>query len=516
MKLHRRQFLAGAGAAAVALPALNGLLFSRKAAAAIGDTLTIAYHVSPPSWDPTIGPSSVNPGLQSIYKSVFDQYIEQEPNLAFSPGILTAWGWNDDKTKAWMEVREGVVWHDGTPLTPADVVWNLERVAKPETGNVVQAVWASAANFQIEGSRITGDVAQYVPDYFKWMAFLTGYLLPPKYYQEVGGAGFEKAPIGSGPYKVEQFEANGFLRLKRNDAYWGGAPAFETVIFKFVPDPSSRVAEIESGSADLTLEIPFEEFDRLKEKEGLIGVSHPVSDVAMIFFNDVPPLDDANVRKAMVHAVDRQAIVDRLLRGYGVPLATLEAPEYDAYDPDIKVPYDPDLAVELLAKFGYSPDKPVKLTIQTTRGFRPKDYEIIQAVVGMWRKVGIEAEIEVYEIAKHFELRAQDQLAPAAFYVWGNASGDPNNSTGFAMWGPSPHSVWDTEDLDTQLVQVMWGEKDDAKRAAGWNKVLRYIADNAYVLPLLQYYQPVVYRAELEFTPYVANFVLPHKMRAKE
>jgi len=89
MRFNRRQFLVGAGAAAATVPSLSTLLRSKSAAAAIGDTLTIAYHVSPPSWDPTVGPSSVNPGLQSIYKSVFDQYIEQEPNLAFSPGVLT-------------------------------------------------------------------------------------------------------------------------------------------------------------------------------------------------------------------------------------------------------------------------------------------------------------------------------------------------------------------------------------------------------------------------------------------
>jgi len=515
MTFHRRQFLKGAGAAALTAPALTHLLRSRKAAAATGDTLTIAYHVSPPSWDPTVGPSSVNPGLQSIYKSVFDQYIEQEPNLDFSPGILTGWGWNEDRTKVWMDVREGVTWHDGQPLTAADVVWNLNRAADPATGNVVQPVWASATNLQVSGNRITGDVAQYVPDYFKWMAFLTAYLLPPAYYEKVGAAGFEKAPIGTGPYMVDQYEANGFLRLKRNDAYWGEKPAFETVIFKFVADPSSRVAEIESGSSDLTVEIPYEEFDRLKGKDGLVGVAHPVSDVAMIFFNDVGPLEDINVRRAMVHAVNREAIVDRLMRGYAVPLHTLEAPEYDAFDASIKVPYDPELAAEYLAKSGYSTDNPVKFKIQTTRGFRPKDYEMIQAVVGMWRKVGIEAEIEVYEIAKHFELRGQDKLAPAAFYVWGNASGDPNNSTGFAMWGPSPHSVWDTDDLDGMMPQYMWGEKDDAKRMKGWNGILRHIADNAYVLPLLQYYQPVVHRADLNFRPYVANFILPHKLSNK-
>ena len=71
---------------------------------------------------------------------------------------------------------------------------------------------------------------------------------------------------------------------------------------------------------------------------------------------------------------------------------------------------------------------------------------MIQAIVGMWRKVGIDANIEVYEIAKHYELRAADKLAPAAFYNWGNAIGDPSTSTGFAMFGPSPHSVWNGKD----------------------------------------------------------------------
>ena len=80
----------------------------------------------------------------------------------------------------------------------------------------------------------------------------------------------------------------------------------------------------------------------------------------------------------------------------------------ELFDPSITVEYNPDKSKELLAASGYSVDTPVKFKIQTTRGFKPKDYEMIQAIVGMWRNVGIEAEIEVYEIAKHFELRAAD------------------------------------------------------------------------------------------------------------
>ena len=513
MTMNRRSFLQVAGTASLAgaLP----MALKPSSVQAAGDTLTIAYNVSLPSWDPTTGLSSVNPGLQSIWKSVFDQYIDQNPDLSFKPGVLTEWGWNADKTRVHMKVRDGATWQDGKPITGEDIVWNLNRAANPESGNPVGGlIWGSVGNLKANGNEVTGDVNAYVADFFKWMAFLTGYILPPHYFEKVGAEGFEKAPMGSGPYRVVEFVRGSFVRMEAYDNYWGGQPAFRNVIFKFVTDATSRVAEVESGASDITLAIPFEEYDRLKEKSGLTGVTTPVSDIAMIFFNDLGPMEDANVRKAAVHAVDKEAIVSRLLRGYGVPLHTLQAPEYAAFDPTTTVEYNPDLARSLLAASGYSKDNPVRFTIQTTRGYLPKDYEVIQAVVAMWRKVGIEAEIEVYEVAKHYELRATDTLAPAAFYNWGDSIGDPNDSTGFAMFGPSPHSTWDTDDLDA-MIGPLWGEKDEAKRIAGWKAVDKYIAENAYVLPLYQQVQPVIHRSNLDFTPHVANYVLPHTTKPK-
>ncbi len=242
------------------------------------------------------------------------------------------------------------------------------------------------------------------------------------------------------------------------------------------------------------------------------GVTTPVSDIGMIFLNDIEVMTDPNVRMAAAHSINKKLLVDRLLRGYGVPIDTLQAPEYDAYDASITVEYNPDKAVELLAASGYSLDNPVRFTIQTTRGFKPKDYEMIQAIVGMWRTVGIEAEIEVYEIAKHYELRAADTLAPAAFYNWGNSVGDPTTSTGFAMFGPSPHSVWDGEDVMNAILPL-WGEADEAKRIEGWKAVDRLVAENAYVIPLLQYVQPIVHNANISVTPSVSGALLPLLMK---
>ncbi len=503
MKLNRRTLLQLSAASAA-------LGFAAMPAHAAIDELVIAYNVNLPSWDPTVGPSAVNPTIQGIYQSVFDQFILQMPDLKPAPGLLTEWGWTDDKTQVWMSVREGVTWHDGSPFTAEDVAWSLARVAKPETGSPIQFVWGTLANHRVEGNKVIADVVQFDPTIFKWMYFLTGYVLPKTYYEKVGAEGFEAAPIGTGPYMVEKFERNAFVRLKANPNYWGGKPDFETVTIKFVTDAAARVAEVESGNSHVTLEVPYEEFDRLKAT--LTGIAAPISDIGMIFLNDIEVMKDPNVRMAAALAIDKQTIIDRLLSGYGVAIDTLQTPQYDAYDASIKVGFDPAKATELLAESGYSIDNPVKFKIQTTKGFKPKDYEMIQAIVGLWRKVGIEAEIEVYEVAKHYELRAADQLAPAAFYNWGNSVGDPTTSTGFAMFGPSPHSVWDGEDL-IAMIGPLWGEADETKRIAGWKAVDKYIAENALVIPLLQYVQPILSAVGVAVTPHASGALLPHLMK---
>ncbi|MES2145451.1 MAG: ABC transporter substrate-binding protein, partial [Pseudomonadota bacterium] len=247
MKLNRRTLLqltaAGAALGVTGLPAHAAI-----------DELVIAYNVNLPSWDPTVGPSAVNPTIQGLYQSVFDQFILQQPDLKPAPGLLTEWGWNEDKTKVSMTVRDGVTWHDGSPFTAEDVAWSLTRAADAATGNPIQFIWSTLANIKAEGNTVTADVARFEPTIFKWMYFLTGYVLPKAYYEKVGAEGFEAAPIGTGPYMVDKFERNAFVRLKANANYWGGKPDFETVTIKFVTDAAARVAEIESGNAHVTLE----------------------------------------------------------------------------------------------------------------------------------------------------------------------------------------------------------------------------------------------------------------------
>jgi peptide/nickel transport system substrate-binding protein len=126
----------------------------------------------------------------------------------------------------------------------------------------------------------------------------------------------------------------------------------------------------------------------------------------------------------------------------------------------------------------------------------------------MW-KVGIDATVEVPHLAALIRCR---HTGAAAFSQLGNSIGDPSTSTGFAMFSASPHSAWKTEDLD-RMIGPLWSEKDESKRIAGYRAVDRYIAEQAYAIPLLQYAQPVVHRRTISFTPHVAGFVLPQTIK---
>jgi len=507
--LSRRTLLKLAGAA---VPLSSGLV--PRMARAAADTLTIAYNVNLPAFDPTVGASAVNPTIQSIYQAIFDPYIGQAPDLSFKPGLLTKWGWNADRTKVTLELRKGATWHDGSPVTPEDVVWSLQRAADPKSGNPIQFVWSKVNNYKIDGNTITGDVVEFEPTLFKWMAFLTGYVLPKSYYEKVGAEGFEKAPIGSGPYKVDAFERNAFLRLKANPNYFGGKPAFETVIFKFVPDTTSRVAEIESGSSDVTLEIPYEDFDRLKKKKGYDGVATPVSDIGMIFISNVDPMLDKNVRLAANMAIDKEAISKAFFNGAAKPISVLAVPGSPGYVDGFTFPYSLDKAKENLAKSGFGPDKPAKIHFFTTNGAFPNDFEMARAIAQMWKKIGIDAEIEVIELAKYYELNHAGKMPEATLYRWGNDTGDPEIYTGYILNPKLRFSAWKSDDIAEPIARL-FGETNYEKRIKGYRDLNVMVVEKGYAMPLLQGVSTVAYRDNVGFTAYGNGWILPATMTKK-
>ena len=346
------------------------------------------------------------------------------------------------------------------------------------------------------------------------LARSTAIPLPSVYYKKTGARDFENAPLGSGPYRVTAIR-EGEVRLGRFDSYWDVKPAFEKVVIRFVSDPGARVRAIESGEAHVLVDPPFDRFQELSRRKGLIGRSQPSTQIAFVAINDIGPMKDPNVRRAAHHAIHKPAIVRNLLKGYGRVINTLEPKGAGAHESEPVARYDLARAAELLGRSGYSKARPVRLTLQTTRRHRPMDFETAQAIAGMWAQIGIEAALEVLEPGEIRDLAAQDRLAPACLRTWDEPSGDPNGITGTLLWGPSPNSVWDTQELDEQIEALLWEWRDPVKRTAGWRVIGRYAAENAYVLPLYQYVQCLVHADTLAFDPHAAGWVLPQSFAHK-
>jgi peptide/nickel transport system substrate-binding protein len=508
--MDRRSFLRATGAGAAAAVAGAG---RRSAWAQKKQVVTIAFPETITSLDPQ--PVSRNSPRESMYEAIFDRYIQQDRQLKYQPHIVEAWQWaGADKMGMDLKVRQGVKFHDGSDLTAEDVAFSLDRM---RTTPPYKVIYEKIKAIQVRGRDIRLEFARFDPSFPRWLGFLASFVIPKAHFQKVGAEEFAKKPVGSGPYRVVTFTPGSTLVLEAFDQHWKGAPPIRRAVFRMLTDPTTRVAEILSGNADITSEVPVEEFARLTSQPGLKGARQPVADMATIYVNPrFAPFQKEEVRLAVHHAIDKKALVEKVLLGFGLPMSSTEGPLYDAHDPSATFPYDPAKARQLLQNVGYSPGSPLKLKVMTTKGVRAKDFEVMTAISQMWKDVGIEAELEVVTIPQWFELRnargaGGRDLAPLSLYFWSNPTGDPINSVGFQLNVKGPFRVWESEDM-IPLIDPVFQEKDEAKRIAAAKRAARHAMEKGYIIPLYQVVQPVVMKKELAYQPFPTGMLVPQEM----
>ena len=517
MRMSRRTFLRTTGAGAAA--GLTSVGWARRAFAQKKQAVTIAFPETLTSFDPH--PVPRNSPRESMYEAVFDRFLQQDRQLKYQPHIVESWAWGPDKMTMDLKIRQGVKFHDGSELTAEDVAFSMERIKQV---SIYKAIYAKVKDYEVRDRAAMHLVFErFDPSFPKWMGFLASFVIPKAYFTKLGpddrarGEEFSRKPVGSGPYRVVSFTPGSALVLEAFDRYWKGAPPIKRAVFKMVTDPTARVAEIMSGNADITSEVPFEEFGRLAGQPGLKTLRQPIADMATLYVNPrFAPFQKEEVRLAVHHAIDKKTLVEKVLLGFGIPSASTEGQLYDAYDPGLSFPYDPARARQLLQTAGYSPTTPLRLKVMTTRGARAKDFEFMTAITQMWRDVGIEAELEVITIPQWFSYRSArgqggQDLAPLSLYFWSNASADPINSVGFQLNVKGPFRVWESEDM-VPLIDPVFEEKDEQKRLAAGKKAARHAVEKGYIIPLFQVVQPVVMKKELAYQPFPTGVLAPQEM----
>ena len=484
----------------------------RKArAAASDDSVIIGWPSDVATWDPN---QRFTPDAQSIFKAVYDQPLDQNPDLSLRPNVIKKWAFSPDGLSMDVELRDDILWQNGDKLTAEDFRYTFfERVHKhPELKLDIGRSWREIKDIEVSSpSHCKISLAHPMPTAPQWFSFLGSYVVPKNYMEKVGIDEFRKKPIGSGPYQVVEYELNSRIVLERFDKYWGPKAKIKRVIYQIIKDPSARVAAVESGKADLVINVPVREATRLNKVNGLAAELDPITRDILLQCRADLGFADENVRLAAHHAIDKAALSKAFYEGAAVPLSALSVPGTPAYDPNFKFAYDPAKSVELLAKSGYSTKKPVKIKMVATNGHFPSDFDIARAIVAMWKKVGIDAELETIEYAKYFELNRGNKLPEATLYSWDNATGDPEIFGGYLLNPKLPFSAFKSPDIGAKVLPL-FGIVDYKKRVQGYKDFEKYAVEHGATIPLLQSVLTIARKRALGLQKYGNGWILPQTM----
>jgi peptide/nickel transport system substrate-binding protein len=397
--------------------------------------------VAVPGLPPTLDPYQqlTNPGTRVTY-SLFDHLLKRQfqggdpPGTGSEIGPMLAESWErlDDLTLE-LRLRAGVVFHNGDPLTAEDVRFTFERSLIDTPAEIADARGYISTISEIEvvdDHTLRLHTAEPDPLLEIRLTSWATWILPKDYYESVGMEGFAREPVGTGPYRFVELRPDDRLVLEAFDDYWGGTLPARRVTFRVIPEVSSRVAALVSGEVDIITNVPPDQVETIENASGAHVRDVPLANVHVLRYNvNYPPLDDRRLRQAMNLAIDRELLVETLWRGLAYVPNGHQFPEYGAmYNPDRPIPpYDPERAQELVEESDYD-GEPVVFRVSPF--YYTNGIESAQAIVEMWRAVGINAEVEVRD-------NPYDE-GPEAIMVtnWSNSSfvADPDGAL-WLRWG---------------------------------------------------------------------------------
>ncbi|MBT5295101.1 MAG: ABC transporter substrate-binding protein [Octadecabacter sp.] len=358
--------------------------------------ITVAIQLEPPNLDPTGGAAQA---IDSVtYSNVFEGLTRFMADGSVVAGVAKSWDISDDGLTYTFMLNEGVMFHDGTDMNADDVKFSLDRARADDSTNAQKGLFADIADVTVvDPLTVQVTLAQPNGSFLFNMAWGDAVIVAPESIETIASN-----PIGTGALAFSDWVQGDRLELVRNDAYWGDAPALESATFRFISDPTAAFAAVMAEDVDAFVGFPAPEnlpqFEADPRFQVLVGNTEGETILSMN--NQMPPFDNVLVRQAVSLAIDRQAIIDGAMFGYGTPIGTHFAPHNPNYvDLIANSAHNPDRARELLAEAGFADG------FTTTLKLPPPSYarrggEIIAAQL---REVGITAEITNLEWAQWLE-----------------------------------------------------------------------------------------------------------------
>lgn len=375
--------------------ALASALFCGAAAAAKTD-ITLGMQLEPPNLDPTGGAAAAIDEV--VYANIFEGLTRFGSDGSVNPALAKSWEISEDGLTYTFKLHTGVTFHDGSKFDANDVKFSLDRARAEDSTNAQKQLFTGIASVEVVDSEtVAVTLSQPNGALLFNLAWGDAVVLSPDSFDKA-----KTEPVGTGPFRFSKWVQGDRIEIVRNDDYWGEPAKLEKATFKFISEPTAAFASLMAGDVDAFPVFPAPE--NLPQFEAdprfTVVVGSTEGETILSTNHKQPPFDNVLVRQAMAHAIDRQAIIDGAMFGYGTPIGTHFAPHHPAYvDLVGNSAYDPEKAKALLKEAGLEDG------FSTTLKLPPPSYarrggEIIAAQL---RAVGIETEISNLEWAQWLE-----------------------------------------------------------------------------------------------------------------
>ena len=459
------------------------LLAPARAFATPEGQMTWALHFSlaPTLFEPAETPGVVSPFM--ILYALHDALVKPMPGKSMAPSLAESWSVSPDGLVYEFVLRKGVRFHNGEPVTAEDAKFSFERYRGISAKTLKEKVAAVEAP---DPGRLRFRLKQPWPDFLTFYATpATGanWIVPKKYVERVGEDGFKKAPVGAGPYRFVSVTPGVELVLEAVDGYWRKTPSVKRLVFKSVPDASTRLAMLKKGDADVAYLLAGELGEEVRRTPGLTLRPTPFTSTHWVVFADQwdasSPWHDRRIRLAATSAVDRQAINQAESLGFSKITGSIIPTTFEFYWQPPVHPFDPARAKQLLAEAGHP------------KGFEAGDLwcdtsvcGYAETVLNYLQAVGIRTRLRPLERAAFLTAMREKKLKGLAFTISGIHGNAATRIEAFAASG-GVNALGGYPDIDG-LFREQATEPDPKKREPILHRIQQLIHDKVMFLPIWQ------------------------------
>ena len=384
------------------------------------DTLTVALVSHAPTLDPHMHFERV--GIL-VNINMFDSLLHRSAKLEFEPSLALSWKALNETT--WeFKLRKNVKFHDGSTMTADDVKFSFDRVLEPGKEKKKSPQYGNIRAIK-EAKIVNADTIHLITDkpfplLLERLAFFP--IVPKKHVEKVGDEAFgATAPVGTGPWKFVEWKRDQHIRLEAFDGHWRGKPAFKNLVFRAIPEVATQVAELKTGGVDLIREVSADLMPDIKNHPQTAISTTPILRVHYVTLDmRVAPFDKKAVRQAANYAIDKQAVIQKMMAGLGKQVATVVQPAAFGHDTSVQpFPYDPKKAKELLAQGGFPSGTDITLHSSSVAN-RP----IFEAIGQMLTEVGLRTTVKMWDPGPAWNkfFQSEGKATHGSYGTWGNYS----------------------------------------------------------------------------------------------